>query len=810
LSSDSITISVHVQRRRNLGRFEHEQAEIGLYKVPADATVEDIKAALGTAGLAKDLISNELARRMGLHVIDPAAFEHEPSEVCCGNCGQVLEGEFCPDCDTPTLIDVDPEDLVAEQTVEVSPEELVPERIAKVSDSPGQTVDMETLEAIPDESEVEAPQPEKLCAFDVEIDKPPTEHFLEPITEVNADGTGKGQLCALNVVLTENYFKEKDRHWAALALVQAMFGAVARVKIGSLRDLTKGEASAILNWFELAGDQAKMRLRAAASRLKGQIPLPDSVESAETVSTDREDPDDGAGSAIATAPGPTPDDPSTAVEPEQAQDEPEIIALAQTIDAKEPADFDDRGFPEDFDPFVSDDDRFTFSDDQQAAVDRILAAQPGEFLFVTGNAGAGKSTVVRWIRGRKRCVIVAPTGLAAINVGGETIHRFFGFRMGPLTRRDAQPLDDIKTRIVEACDYIVIDEISMVRADILDAINACLQKTMRSDLPFGGKTIIGVGDMWQLEPVVPTTPGKDGGKSVAEWIKDRYKSPFWFDAHIFAGNKGELVQAGKLATVVTLNLQHIFRQKDPDFVAALNAIRVGDPAGLFYLNRRAGMKPPKDAEVIHLTLTNARADETNASRLEGLEGEPVTYTATMTGEWDDRDLKDIPSPTELVLKVGARVMFTRNVLGFTGERVVNGDIGTVVKVDEHGPIVKLDGDRGHVDVEQAKWERKRYGFDLEKDEVVQVTDGEFSQFPLKLAWAVTTHKSQGQTLDAAMLELERRSFAHGQLYVALSRVRSIDGLYLKRALTARDIEIAPRIREFFAPPPPQLNLEALA
>lgn len=858
------TVGVSIEQRRTTGRYEHETITRSIYRLPWNATADQIQACIDTTDLAQAMLQADMAARAkqeqtrieALLYSIPVA-EPEPEELDLPTPEELASfAEAVAEANAEMVAEAEPEataegewKVIGEAISEAVERDRIglpaAQEVIKDSEAMVEAITGEkTIQAfaekqlegmlaplpppyIPADHEAETPKPETLSAFGLTIDAPPIEWATEKITEINVDGTGGGQLKALNTALGEAEYKAKDRHWATLALLQALYGGIARTQIDSLKDLTKLEASALLNWFEIAHDLDAeefahwIALGEATKALKGAIPGLPFVAPA-TVRPP-EEPDAPVLATVAPEPVPVVDvNAAPVVEPvtievavygEPAKgesravapiDEPLLEIVPGALDQAEPSQFVD-GYPEDFNPFASETGEFSFSDDQQAAADRILAAKDGEFLFLTGNAGAGKSTIIKWLQANKRCIVVAPTGLAALNVGGMTIHRFFNFRMGPLTRKDAPALSETYELIVRASDYIVIDEVSMVRADIMDAISASLQKTFQNDLPFGGRTVIGVGDMWQLEPVTPTQPGKDGGPSVADWIKGRYDSPFWFDAHVFRGEKGKLIDADKLASVVRLDLTHIHRQKDPEFILALNHIRVGDPAGLPFLNKRSGLKP--EGDVIHLTLTNLRADTTNSERLDALEGDAQTYEAIMDGEWSDGDLKDVPSPKSLVLKVGARVMFTKNV---TEHGVVNGDTGTVVGLLLGGPAVEIDGGRGTVVLERSDWKRTKYGFDLEKDTVVEVSDGEFRQFPLKLAWAVTTHKSQGQTLDAAMLELETRSFAHGQLYVALSRVRSVEGLYLRRPLTPRDIAIAPRIKEFFGAPPMQLNMEALA
>ena len=442
------------------------------------------------------------------------------------------------------------------------------------------------------------------------------------------------------------------------------------------------------------------------------------------------------------------------------------------------------------------------SPEQRQAVDRVLTlarAGNGGFLFLTGQAGTGKSVVVREIRERLHCVVVAPTGLAAVNVQGATIHSTFKIKIGPLTRGCVNGLSHEKRMAIERAEAIVIDEVSMVRADLMDAISHVLQKTLDNREPFGGKLVIAVGDMWQLEPVVADEGSRD-------LIKQKYRSPFWFDAHVLGGPRGLALafdgEDDPAAQIEKIELSEVFRQTgDPDFLTALNAVRVGDPSGLQFFNRRAGLVPPSDRGAVPVTLTysNDKAGAINRARLDAISGEEHVYTGSLDGTFD---VKDIPVPVHLRLKVGAQVMFARNIQVAEGDElsiVSNGSVGDVIGFRESGPVVQLRDGRVVLAAPES-WKKLAYTFDLKRDEIAEEEIGGFTQVPLKLAWAVTTHKSQGQTLDTAALELEMASFAHGQLYVALSRVRSIEGLYLKRALTPSDLIVHPRVREFCGVP----------
>lgn len=430
---------------------------------------------------------------------------------------------------------------------------------------------------------------------------------------------------------------------------------------------------------------------------------------------------------------------------------------------------------------------FDLSREQSAAVDRcvkVARTGDGAFIFVTGAAGTGKSTILRELRDRLKLLVCAPTGIAAINVGGSTIHGLFRFGIGPKTRRMVKG-DPSKRDLFARADAIVIDEISMVRADLLDQINVFLQKTLGNDWAFGGKTIIAFGDMWQLEPVV--------GDGEVDFIRENYESPFWFDAHVLkAEGKTNLLEKMDAVRVETIELQEVFRQQgDTGFLDALNKIRVGDPSGIAYFNDRV---THEQTDAIAITFTNARAETINRDRLEKLPFESLTFSAEYEGEIKENEK---PVPAELHLRVGAQVMFAKNIQGGTGY-IANGSVGVVCGFHKGLPLVEVNGGVERVDREE--WKKIGYTYDRADDNVSEKTEGVYRQIPLKLAWAITAHKSQGQTLDAACLELEKPAQTHGQLYVALSRVRTIGGLQLRRRLSPADINVNPRVRQFLTGP----------
>ena len=417
------------------------------------------------------------------------------------------------------------------------------------------------------------------------------------------------------------------------------------------------------------------------------------------------------------------------------------------------------------------------------------AGDGGRFVFVTGKAGSGKSTVLRALRDSgMQMVVCAPTGLAALNVGGQTLHSTFRLETGPNFPEKAKTIESRRLAPISAADAIVIDEISMVRADVIDTIDVALRRSINPDLPFGGKTLIAFGDLWQLEPVAKAEDWK--------LLKPDYRSPFFFDAQVFRGGRDGLLDKIPAAELELVALNEVHRQSgDPEFTDALNSVRYGDTDHLPYLNQFAGSRPDPTELVPILTFTNDRAESVNAQQLERLLGESQTYEAEIEGTFG----RELPCMKTLELRVGARVMAIKNVTDYeAGVRVVNGDVGEVIEFRQGVPIVEFRDGRVWNALPEA-WEKVSFSVKGSgKDrEVTRVAEASVKQIPLKLAWGITVHKSQGQTLGAVELELETRSRSHGQLYVALSRVRSSSGLYLRRPLRAQDIVVNRRVQEFF-------------
>ena len=404
-------------------------------------------------------------------------------------------------------------------------------------------------------------------------------------------------------------------------------------------------------------------------------------------------------------------------------------------------------------------------------------ARSGEgHLFVTGRAGTGKSTLLRTLRDSlmEESVVLAPTGLAAVNVGGQTIHSFFG--LPPRLIRS----DDIRRsrngRLMRKLKLIIIDEVSMVRSDMMWAIDQSLRINRgRPREAFGGVRLLLFGDLHQLPPVVQSG-------EVAEHLESAHGGPFFFQV--------SALQEGAGTSLV--ELEQVFRQSDETLLTVLNRIRDGDVTeeDLEVLNDRVHAirtLGEGDAYVI-LTPTNAAAQRINAAYLDALPGGLRTYEAGITGEFGQSAQ---PTDATLLLKAGAKVILLRN---DPDKRWVNGSIARVSRLEEKRVWIEIDG-KEH-EIEQVSWEARRYAFDQSAEKIVENVTGTFRQFPLRLAWALTIHKSQGLTLDKVYIDLGRGTFAHGQAYVALSRCRSLEGLALARQLRPSDILFDRSVMEY--------------
>jgi ATP-dependent DNA helicase PIF1 len=437
------------------------------------------------------------------------------------------------------------------------------------------------------------------------------------------------------------------------------------------------------------------------------------------------------------------------------------------------------------------------SDEQQRLFEYIESTENN--VFVTGRAGTGKSTLLTHLieNTEKKVAVCAPTGVAALNVGGATIHSLFGFPLGILGTQEIRRHLSRRTReVLGAIDMLVIDEVSMVNADLMDAIDTALGIAKgRTKLPFGGTQVVMFGDPYQLAPV----PGDNEARA---YMAEHYQSNWFFDAHVWRKDSLERYE-----------LSEIFRQKDENFKHILNAIRVGQATQemLDEINT-AGNRWPSHDDVIRLATINNQVNAVNQSRLARIDVQSKTFHA-IYGEGDQRAFGNaLPAEAVIELKVGAQVMFIKNddgnkraKDGTVLKRWVNGTIGRVVELPSSGGVVvEVEGER--LEVGLSTWEKVRYEIEDEFDEatgkvkevLVAVPVAEFRQIPLRLAWAVTVHKSQGQTYDEVQIDMGSGAFSPGQTYVALSRVRSLEGLYLTRAIRMNDIMVDPNVLRFMS------------
>lgn len=408
----------------------------------------------------------------------------------------------------------------------------------------------------------------------------------------------------------------------------------------------------------------------------------------------------------------------------------------------------------------------------------------GRSIFLTGKAGTGKTTFLKTIveKSRKRPIVVAPTGVAAINAGGVTIHSFFQLPFSPyVPGAKVESKFDFgreKRKIIASIDLLIIDEISMVRADLLDAVDAVLRRFRNHYQPFGGVQLLMIGDLAQLTPVVTAEDERV--------LKPYYDTPYFFGS-----------RALQQINYVTIQLEHVYRQQDATFISILNQVRNGHPTEetMMRLNTRCKpvFIPSPEEPYIRLTTHNQLANYYNETELQKLRGRTFQFHAEIKGTFPEYSY---PTAETLVLKEGAQVMFIKN--DTSGEHLYyNGRIGRVVHVDKQQILVLCEGDAEAIEVEPMEWENTRYTLNEETREIETEVQGTFKQFPLRLAWAITIHKSQGLTFDRAIIDANQ-SFAPGQVYVALSRCRTLEGLVLATPLEARAIMNDSRVDTYIA------------
>lgn len=402
-------------------------------------------------------------------------------------------------------------------------------------------------------------------------------------------------------------------------------------------------------------------------------------------------------------------------------------------------------------------------------VARFIVEKTDMSLFLTGKAGTGKTTFLREVvrYTKKKCIVLAPTGIAAVNAGAMTIHSFFQFGLGPFVQGVIEPKSDFrinksKLELIRHLQLLIIDEVSMVRADLMDHIDVELRRIRRNSKPFGGVQLLMIGDLQQLPPIA------HGGED--ELLRQYYKTLYFFSSAALKSMKYSCIE-----------LKNVYRQTDRHFIDILNHARncTLTSQDISDLNARyvPGFSPKPEDGYIRLMTHNRQVDYVNETELEKLDSKPYTFVAAVIGTFPE---ESYPTADSLTLKKGAQVMFIKN---DPERRFINGTLGEVKSIDKNSIAVRLAESGMIIDVEPMEWQNIRYQFDEESKEISSKQIGRFKQYPLKAAWAITVHKSQGLTFDKAIIDVHA-AFSPGQAYVALSRCRTLDGLVLSSPVSA--------------------------
>ncbi len=417
-------------------------------------------------------------------------------------------------------------------------------------------------------------------------------------------------------------------------------------------------------------------------------------------------------------------------------------------------------------------------------VKTAVSNQP--FTFLTGAAGTGKSTALRHLikslEGTKtRYVVLSPTALAAINISGQTIHSFFRLPIGILHKshiKVARAALDLYAKM----DLMIIDEISMVRADLLDAVDHILRMAKHNYKPFGGVKVIAIGDLYQLCPII--------SKDEEEMFKNFYQNGYFFNSNVYKDIVDQQL-------IKTLSLTKVFRQSDENFINVLHKIRDGtyNSQDLDIINARVTTKDNKNNVV--LASTNVIKNQYNVAGLNAIKSKEYSFEAKRTGEFEKQNEANLPSPIKLILKVGAKVIFTKNnpSLGYYNGMI--GIIENITHAEKTKPVIMVASEGKSFLIEREEWQKYNYTYDADKEQMDKKSVGRFEQFPLDLGYAVTIHKSQGQTFENILINMGYGAFCHGQTYVALSRCKTLEGLILNQKIRDRDIIVDNEVKTFY-------------
>lgn len=411
------------------------------------------------------------------------------------------------------------------------------------------------------------------------------------------------------------------------------------------------------------------------------------------------------------------------------------------------------------------------NDVQQSAFNTIECGQDN--VLILGQAGTGKSTFVNYLKSasKKRIVCVCPTAVSALNIGGQTIHSLFQIQPRDFIMPELLKLKAKSRNILNATDVLIIDEISMVAPDLLDAIDILARMARHNNEPFGGIQVVAIGDLFQLPPVIT--------RDAMQYYMGTYgyENAYFFDSNVY-----------KRANFIKFDFSQVYRQQDTDLLNNLIRLRDGDISSLGFFNSLKFADENRLETSVIITPFRAVAENINASRLGQINAPEFTYTGDLSGNFAERD---VPAPLHLTLKQGALVVFVRN-----SDKWYNGSMGRVISLSAREIVVQLfNKNHDIVNVRPEKWEKIEYSRD-ENDRIVENEVGSYKQFPLNLGYAMTIHKAQGKTLDSVVIDISRGAFAHGQTYVALSRTRSADDMHIASPLRPRDVIFDSRVLEF--------------